>query len=433
MYFGLWRFCQYFCTGLACCKNYCTLRKIDRLKIFNDPVYGFVSIPSETIFDLIEHPYFQRLRRIKQLGLGSLVYPGADHTRFHHALGCLHLMTKAVRSLRQKGHEITPEEEAGVQIAILLHDMGHGPFSHALEGTILSVSHEWLSLRLMHALNEEFSGKLDLAIQIFTDVYPKKFLHRLVSGQLDIDRLDYLKRDSFYTGVNEGAINSDRLIYMMNVRDGELVVDQKGIYSVEKFLIARRLMYWQVYLHKTSFAAERMLMGTLQRARERVAEIKTPCPDSLSYFLKKKTTRDNFKPADLAHFVALDDFDIVYALKQWQTAADTSLSLLSKKLLKRDLLKIVVKAAAFDKAMVDKLKGSVKRDLGLSPGYFVYEGKIENRAYRDESDSIDILYKDGSLADISAASDQLNISALAQPVVKNYLCYPKELAGFINM
>ncbi len=407
--------------------------KTDRLKIFNDPVYGFVSIPSETIFELIEHPYFQRLRRIKQLGLGSLVYPGANHTRFHHALGCLHLMTKAIRSLRQKGHEIRPAEEEGAQIAILLHDMGHGPFSHALEGAVLSVSHERLTLRLMHALNAEFSGKLDLAIQIFTDSYPKRFLHRLVSGQLDIDRLDYLKRDSFYTGVNEGAINSDRLIYMMNISDGELVVDQKGIYSVEKFLIARRLMYWQVYLHKTSFAAERMLMGIVQRAREIVSEIRDRCPERLLYFLQKETTEENFKPADLRHFVALDDFDIAYALKQWQAAEDVSISLLSKKLLSRNLLKIAVSAAAFDGEAVDRIKGLVKDKLGLSPRYFVYEGEIENRAYRDEIDSIDILYKDGSLADISIASDQLNISALAQPVVKNYLCYPKELTRFIDV
>ena len=402
--------------------------KTNKLKVLNDPVYGFISIPNETLFDLIESPYFQRLRWIKQTGLSALVYPGAQHTRFHHALGCLHLMTKLIRILRQKGHAISPEEEEGAQIAILLHDMGHGPFSHALEELILPVSHEWLSLRFMRALNAQFGGKLDLAIRIFEGTHPRKFLHQLVSSQLDVDRLDYLKRDSFYTGVNEGALDFDRLIYMMNVHQEELVVDHKGIYSVEKFLIARRLMYWQVYLHKTSFVAEQMLKMALGRAREKTTRLDEPGMENLAYFLAEERTAERFTTADLERFAALDDADVRYALKRWCHSEDEVLASLSKRLLQRDLLKIAIRDAPFDPQQVNRIKRAVEAQLGLPSAYFVYQGKVENRAYRDQVDSIDILFPDGSLKDISLASDQLNLSALTQPVVKNYLCYPKELS-----
>lgn len=408
------------------------MRKATKPKALNDPVYGFISIPSGVISDLIEHPYFQRLRRIDQTGLSSLVYPGAKHTRFQHALGCLHLMTRLVRILRQKGHDISSEEETGAQIAILLHDIGHGPFSHALETAILPIPHEWLSLRFMYALNEQFDGALDVAIQIFNGSHPKKFLHQLVSGQLDVDRLDYLRRDSFYTGVNEGIVNFDRLIHMMEVHDGALVVEQKGIYAVEKFLIARRLMYWQVYLHKTSFVAERMLQATLKRARQKIASLEGCGAENLLYFLDGQTTRERFTHADLKRFASLDDSDITYTLKCWAASGDDTLALLSARLLRRDLLKIAISDQPFDPQRSNALRRQVKVRLGLSPKYFVYEGQIENRAYRDKGDSIRVLFKDGTLKEVSLASDQLNISALTKPVVKNYLCYPKELSAFVG-
>ena len=319
-------------------------KKHNKLKVLNDPIYGFIQIPNSLIFDIIEHPYFQRLRRITQMGFSNLVYPGANHTRFHHALGCVYLMEKAVRVLRFKQVVISEEEEIALYIAILLHDIGHGAFSHALEHSIVSgISHEEISLKFMHKLNKEFKGKLDLAIEIFEGKYNRNFLYQLISSQLDIDRLDYLKRDSFYTGVTEGNISSDRLIVMMNVKNDELVIEQKGIYSVEKFLIARRLMYWQVYLHKTGLVAENMLVNVLKRAKylaEKGHELYAS--NSLNYFLYHQIDQNNFTKDTLAKFSKLDDYDILSAIKEWTNHSDRVLSLLSKMIVNRKLLKIEI-------------------------------------------------------------------------------------------
>jgi len=318
---------------------------LNKLKILNDPIYGFITIPNSLIFDLIQHKNFQRLRRITQMGMSYMVYPGAHHTRFHHAIGCVHLMQQAVNVLRFKGVTISEEEETGLYAAILLHDIGHGPFSHAMEHSIVNnVSHEEISLLFMEQLNEEFNGSLTLAIQIFKGEYPRKFMCQLISGQLDMDRADYLKRDSFYTGVAEGNINSERLITMLNVVDDELVVEEKGIYSVEKFIIARRLMYWQVYLHKTGLVAEQLLIRVLKRAKELYEsghELKAS--DALMYFLKNKIAIGDFNPETLEVFSQLDDYDIVSAMKQWQFHEDFVLSKLCEMIINRNLLKIKLK------------------------------------------------------------------------------------------
>ena len=403
--------------------------KHNKLKVLNDPIYGFIQIPNSLIFDIIEHPYFQRLRRITQMGFSNLVYPGANHTRFHHALGCVYLMEKAVRVLRFKQVVISEEEEIALYIAILLHDIGHGAFSHALEHSIVSgISHEEISLKFMHKLNKEFKGKLDLAIEIFEGKYNRNFLYQLISSQLDIDRLDYLKRDSFYTGVTEGNISSDRLIVMMNVKNDELVIEQKGIYSVEKFLIARRLMYWQVYLHKTGLVAENMLVNVLKRAKylaEKGHELYAS--NSLNYFLYHQINQDNFTKDTLAKFSKLDDYDILSAIKEWTNHSDKVLSLLSKMIVNRKLLKIEIQKNPFSELQINRKKEKFSKILNLTPdemNYFVFTQQIKNQAYKTEK-PIFILNKKGKLKDIAKASDQLNLQALTKPVVKYFICYPK--------
>ena len=401
----------------------------NKLKILNDPIYGFIQIRNSLIFDIVEHPYFQRLRRITQMGLSNLVYPGANHTRFHHALGCTHLMEKAVRVLRFKQIEISPEEENALYIAILLHDIGHGAFSHALEHSIVSgISHEEISLKFMHKLNIEFDGKLDLAIKIFEGNYHRKFLCQLISSQLDIDRLDYLKRDSFYTGVTEGNISSDRLIVMMNVKNDELVIEQKGIYSVEKFLIARRLMYWQVYLHKTGLVAENMLVNVLKRAKELAEKgIELYGSSALKYFLYHQINQNNFTDETLEMFAALDDYDILSAIKEWANHPDKVLSVLSKMIVDRRLLRIEIQKDSFDHSQIEKKKNKYAKKLNLSfneMNYFVFSQEIRNQAYQSHQ-PIYILNKKGKLKDIAKASDQLNLQALTKPVIKYFICYPK--------
>ncbi|MBT4413045.1 MAG: HD domain-containing protein [Polaribacter sp.] len=401
----------------------------NKLKILNDPIYGFIQIPNSLIFDIIEHPYFQRLRRISQMGFSNLVYPGANHTRFHHALGCIHLMQKAIRVLRFKQIEITKEEEKALCIAILLHDIGHGAFSHALEHSIVhGISHEEISLKFMKKLNDEFDGKLDLAIEIFEGNYHRKFFYQLISSQLDIDRLDYLKRDSFYTGVTEGNISSDRLIVMMNVNDDQLVIEQKGIYSVEKFLIARRLMYWQVYLHKTGLVAEHMLVNVLIRAKE-LAEKGDElfASTSLRYFLYNEINQDNFTDETLEMFSKLDDYDILSAIKEWTNHEDKVLSLLSHMIVDRKLLRIEIQKDAFDVDQINKKISKYSKKLNLSEeetNSFVFSQEIKNQAYNSEK-PIFILNKKGKLKDIAKASDQFNIQALTKPVIKHFICYPK--------
>ena len=401
----------------------------NKLKILNDPIYGFIQIPNSLIFDILEHPYFQRLRRITQMGFSNLVYPGANHTRFHHALGCMHLMQRAINVLRFKQIEISKEEENALCIAILLHDIGHGAYSHALEHSIVSgISHEEISLKFMRKLNDEFNGKLDLAIEIFEGNYKRKFLGQLISSQLDVDRLDYLKRDSFYTGVTEGNISSDRLIVMMNVKDDELVIEKKGIYSVEKFLIARRLMYWQVYLHKTGLVAENMLVNVLKRAKELAEKgVELYASSSLKYFLYNQINQDNFTDETLEMFSKLDDYDIFSAIKEWTNHDDKVLSILSKMIVDRKLLRIVIQKEAFDTLQIDKKIIKFSKKLNLSEEetkYFVFSQQIKNQAYNSDK-PIFILNKKGKLKDIAKASDQLNIQALTKPVVKYFICYPK--------
>ena len=406
-------------------KNYPT----NKLKILNDPIYGFIRIPNSLIFDIIEHPSFQRLRRVSQMGFSNLVYPGANHTRFHHALGCLHLMQKTVNVLRVKGISISEQEENALYIAILLHDIGHGAFSHALEHSIVTgISHEEISLKYMHQLNKQFDGQLDLAISVFNGEYHRKFLHQLITSQLDIDRLDYLKRDSFYTGVAEGNISSDRLIAMINVVDNELVIEKKGIYSVEKFLIARRLMYWQVYLHKTSLVAEYMLVNILTRAKELANQgVELFGSSSLKFFLYQKTDKNNFDNKVLNLFSELDDYDVLSAIKEWTNHSDKILSKLSLMIVNRNLLKIEM----FDEEVSnDHLSNTTSKFLKISEiseeeaKYFVFSGKISNQAY-NKKQPIKIASKNGTIKDIVNASDQLNLQALSKPVNKYFLCYPK--------
>lgn len=407
----------------------------NKLKIFNDPVYGFINVPDASIFDLIETPFFQRLRNIKQLGLTHLVYPGALHTRFHHAMGAMYLMGQAIEILRFKGHEISPDEALSVTQAILLHDIGHGPFSHAFEKTLLNdLSHEDLTAIFMHRLNETMPYPLDEAISIFKNTHHKKHLHQLVSGQLDMDRLDYLNRDSFFTGVSEGVVSWDRIIKMLNISGQELVIDEKGIYSIEKFIIARRLMYWQVYLHKTVITAENMFARILKRARELSLAGKTLfATPPLQRFLKQAYTKSDFH-ADktlLDDFALLDDHDIYSAIKTWATHDDPILSRLSNYLITRKLLKIEIQKEPFDSAFIEQLKKAVSKLYKLSnpadADYFVYIGITKNNAYDPGAGGILILSRDGTLTDIANASDQLNINMLTKPVKKYYLCYPKGL------
>jgi HD superfamily phosphohydrolase len=406
--------------------------EINKLKILNDPIYGFITITNPLVYDLIQHPYFQRLRRISQMGMSYLVYPGAHHTRFHHALGCMHIMQKTIQVLKFKGIAISAEEETALNIAILLHDIGHGPFSHAMEHSIVeNVNHEAISLLFMDRLNEIFEGKLTLAIQIFRGDYHRRFMLQLISSQLDMDRMDYLKRDSFYSGVAEGNINSERLIQMFNVQDDMLVIEEKGIYSVEKFLVARRLMYWQAYLHKTSVAAELILTKILKRAKELTQSgILLPASEPLQFFLQNKISLTDFNEAVLTKFSYLDDFDIISAIKSWQFHDDFVLSELSKMIINRDLLKIKMQAEKVDKAQAIVLRERFMEMNGLSEKeaeYFVFKGKIKNQAYNKTGEPIHILKKDRTIEDVVEASDQLNLKALSKPVTKYYLCFPKVL------
>lgn len=406
----------------------------NKRKIINDPIYGFVTIPGELIYDLINHPYFQRLRRIKQLGLTNLVYPGALHTRFHHAIGAMHLMQEAVITLRQKDVPISEEEEQAVLIAILLHDIGHGPFSHALENSIVrGISHESISSLLMDRLNREFKGRLSLAIRIFNDEYKKRFLHQLVSSQLDMDRLDYLKRDSFFTGVSEGVISSDRIIKMLNVVKDELVVEHKAIYSIEKFLIARRLMYWQVYLHKTVLSAENLLVNILKRAKELAAKgedlFATP---ALKLFLQNDFDHEDFRrdPKLLERFSTLDDNDVIASVKVWAEAGDPILLRLCRNLLGRKLYKVELQSTPVPLERRRELRQRVMKSYGITAreaAYFVFAGKVNNSAYNANRFNIHILMNNGRLIDVAQASDQLNIQSLSKTVTKHFICYPKEL------
>lgn len=408
---------------------------LNKKKILNDPVYGFVSVPYGIIFDLIEHPYFQRLRRIKQLSLTHYVYPGALHTRFHHALGALHLMTQTIEVLRFKNIDISEEEGQAVCIAILLHDIGHGPFSHTLEHTLVkNVHHEDISLMLMEKLNEEFDGALSLAISIFKDEYERKFFHQLVSGQLDMDRMDYLNRDSFFTGVYEGVIGYDRIIKMLSVVNDQLVVEEKGIYSIEKFLMARRLMYWQVYLHKTVVCAEQMLVKTLQRAQELARNnAKLQVSESLAYFLYKDLTRQDFiekRDEVLMHFTLLDDIDIISALKAFVKNEDKLLAFLSKSIINRKLFKLELKNESFGRDYVAKIRQKVASTAHLpitDLSYLVFEGAETNNAYSTTKDEINILFKNGQVRPMSKSTDY---SIQSKIITKYYLCYPKNILTF---
>lgn len=412
--------------------------KTNKKKIINDPVFGFITIQSEIIFDLIEHPYFQRLRRIKQLGLSCIVFPGANHTRFEHAIGCVYLMRLAVANLRLKDVEITDEEAEAVTLAILLHDIGHGPFSHALEYSIVEgLVHEEMSVLIMEDLNRQFNGQLTMAIQIFKNEYPKKFLHQLVASQLDVDRLDYLRRDSFFTGVTEGVIGSDRIIKMLDVRNDELVVEAKGIYSIEKFLIARRLMYWQVYLHKTVLSAEHLLVKILSRAKKLALQgeelFATP---SLKVFLENRITLDHFRRGEaymgrtlLEIFAGLEDDDVIASIKQWQFHSDRVLACLSSSLINRKLFRIRLQNSPFETAEIEALKTAVKKHYQIDENdlhYLVMQDSITNSAYIANDNKINILQKNGQVWEIDKASD-INLSGLSDKVRKYFVCYPKEL------
>jgi HD superfamily phosphohydrolase len=408
---------------------------MNKKKIFNDPVYGFVTVPTELLFDLIEHPYFQRLRRIQQLGLTNFVYPGALHTRFHHALGAMHLMQLALRTLKDKGVKISAAEGEAAQVAILLHDIGHGPLSHALETSIFQdVPHEQLSLYLMERLNEQFPGRLTLAMEMFQGSYGREFFHQLVSSQLDMDRLDYLNRDSFYTGVEEGRPGADRLIKMLQVVNERLVLEEKAVYSVENFLVSRRLMYWQVYLHKAVTSAEQMVIRVMQRARD-LARAGVPVPGSscLTYFLGRAVTLAEFQQDSeiLNRFVQLDDIDIWGAIKSWVSHKDKVLSFLAQSLLNRQLFKIVIRPEPYDDdfqlGIVELIAETFQLPLDDARQLMI-TGKLSNTAYDPNShETIDILTKLGKVVNVTEASDLPNIRALSQKVQKYYICYPKEI------
>lgn len=404
----------------------------NKRKIINDPVHGFITIPDELIFDLIEHPFFQRLRRIKQLGLSHLVYPGANHTRFHHALGAMHLMLEAIDVLRSKNVDITDEEKLGAAIAILLHDIGHGPFSHTLEHSLLkSIHHEEVSLLFMQRLNKEFNGRLELAIAIFSNTYSKPYLHQLVSGQLDMDRLDYLQRDSYFTGVTEGVVGSDRIIAMLNVSNNNLVIEEKGIYSIENFIGARRIMYWQVYMHKTVVSSEFMLTSILRRAKYLYKQgIDLFASPSLKVFLKEDVTFDQFEndPSMLENFALIDDSDISTSVKVWQSADDKILAKLCKDLSSRHLFKTTITKERFTPALVESVEIQISEKLEISredTSYFMRCEKLVNNAYDEKYKQINIKLRNGEIMDLAKASDNLNIAALATPVEKYYLCRAK--------
>jgi HD superfamily phosphohydrolase len=404
-------------------------------KILNDPIYGFITVPHPTLLALIDHRWFQRLRYIKQLGLSHLVYPGALHTRFHHALGAMHLMGQAISVLRSKGHAISEEEWLGAHIAIMLHDIGHGPFSHALEHSLVEgIGHEDVSAVVMDALNTELGGALTTGLAIFRDQHPKHFLHQLVSSQLDVDRMDYLNRDSFYTGVSEGVIGGDRIIKMLEVVDDRLVVEEKAIYSIEKFIVARRLMYWQVYLHKTVVAAEVMLVQALKRARElSTSGTEVFGAPALQRFLRAPHERASFRdPAVLGDFLRLDDHDIMGAVKVWTAHPDKALSTLCSDLVERRTFRIRLQDQPWDEQVIARVRAEVAQVLGLNEAdasCFVLTDRIVNNAYDASQAGIQLLYKDGSLRDIAEASDNFGIQAMARPVVKHYLAFPRWLGA----
>ncbi len=402
----------------------------NKRKIINDPVFGFINIPNDFLYDIIQHPYFQRMNRIKQLGLTSTVYPGAQHTRLQHSLGAMYLMGEAIAQLRIVGHEITAREAEGVQACILLHDIGHGPFSHTLEHSVVSeINHEEISLLMMQKINREMNGKLDTALEIFTNTYPKKFLHQLVSGQLDMDRMDYLSRDSFFSGVSEGIIGSARIIKMLNIHNDQLVVEAKGIYSIEKFLVARRLMYWQVYLHKTAVAAEKMLMNILKRAKELASrKIELFASPALHYFLYNEVNRQYFLDVQLAleNFAMLDDSDIICAIKVWSSHPDIVLSKLCKAFTDRHLFKVITGTDVIDETTRLQYLEQYQLHFGVSSKeaeYFMGDETVSTDTYSQEDDNINILYKDGTIKDIAEASDMLNISVLTKKVEKHFFCY----------
>ncbi len=403
---------------------------IQKRKIVNDPVFGFINAPEGLLLDIINHPYMQRLARIKQMGLSSVVYPGAQHTRFQHSLGAFYLMSEALLHLSAKGIEITNDEAEAVEAAILMHDLGHGPFSHVLETVIVSgISHEEISLMLMNRMNTEMGGKLDLAIKIFKDEYPKRFLHQLVSGQLDVDRLDYLRRDSFYTGVVEGNIGSARIIKMLDVKDDHLVIESKGLYSIENFLTARRLMYWQVYLHKTSVSCEQMLIKTLLRAKDLAQKgIDLFCSPALGYFLYNNISKSSSFSEEqcLKHFVDLDDSDIWCALKVWSSHSDKILSRLSSDIINRRIFKVEITDEPVGENKITALQERIAAVMNITlkeASYFFAIHPIEKNMYDEKDDSIDIIYKDGRIKNIAEASDMLNISLLSKKIRKYYLCY----------
>lgn len=397
---------------------------MNKRKIFNDPVYGFISIPYDIVFDIIEHPYFQRLRRIQQLGLSSLVYPGATHSRFHHSLGAMHLMHTSLEVLKSKGHIITEQECRSAVLAILLHDLGHGPFSHALEGVLIpNTPHEHISMLLMQQLVNEFGDDITIAIQIFTDTYPKKYLHQLVSGQLDMDRLDYLNRDSFYSGVSEGVVGYERIINMLEVHNDNIVVEEKAIYSIEKFIVARRLMYWQVYLHKTSLVADLMLKNTILRAKELALnqDMSNGISTNLAFFLHENLEIISFIN-NLDKFVTLDDYDIFQALKYWMEHEDKILSTLSTAIINRKLFKIEYADEILVNTKFNALKNKYNEE---EMRFLVLKGTAKNNAYNPDKDNIFIKFKDGSIKEITEISEQWNIRSLSNPVVKHYIAYPK--------
>ncbi len=411
---------------------------VNKRKIVNDPVYGFVNIPGDLVYDLIEHPWFQRLRNIKQLGLTSFVYPGANHSRFQHAIGALHLMEMAINTIRSKGTEITPEEEEAAAIAILLHDIGHGPFSHALETSIITgITHEDVSLLIMQKLNEIYDGKLEMAIDVFKGTYHRKFLHELISGQLDMDRLDYLRRDSFFTGVIEGSVGSDRIISMLNVVNDNLVIDEKGIYSLEKFLIARRLMYWQVYMHKTVLASESLLVRVLKRARELALmghDLYATSP--LRFFLYNQIEKSDlseereFTPGLIAsNFMKLDDTDILVSAKYWADDSDRVLSDLSARLSGRNLFAVELQNEPFSDERIAALKKKAQTLMKIDHGmldYYIFTGSISNLAYTADVPEVKILLKYGKIVNISEVSDMFDHRFVSEKITKFFICYPKE-------
>ena len=402
----------------------------NKRKIINDPVFGFITIPNELIYDVLQHPYVQRLNRIRQLGLSYVVYPGAQHSRFLHSIGAMHLMSDAIASLRQKGIAITDDEANGAMIAILLHDLGHAPFSHVMEHTLIEgITHEDVSLIMMEQINREMNGALDTAIAIFRNRYPKHFLHQLISSQFDMDRMDYLCRDSFFTGVTEGSVASARLIKMLNVVDDHLVIEAKGIYSVEKFLIARRLMYWQVYLHKTSVAAEQLLIKILDRAKQLARNgVELFCPPALHYFLYQHMTGDAFAQDSYAlqQYALLDDSDILSAIKAWQAQPDTTLRLLAEAFVNRRLFKGRLLEQPLTAAEHEDLQQAYATRFGISKAeakYFFEEHVSTSNTYSEKDDSIDILYNDGSVRNIAEASEMLNLQTLTYKPKKQYLFY----------